>query len=240
MNKLHVPFIITIFAAFCIQAGCTRNQKQSSINTSVNLGTDWDSVFTSQGLLNVKDADSTIRVHLRYSTTDNFIGKDLYGSLEEAYLRPEALEMLQQASQLLQKDHPDLRLLIYDAARPRRIQQVLWDESGIPESERNQYVANPKQGSIHNYGCAVDLTLVYINGEQLDMGTGYDNFTPVAHTDQEQLLVEQHKLTQKQVANRRILRTVMSKAGFLPLSSEWWHFDAFPRSEITERFTIVE
>jgi D-alanyl-D-alanine dipeptidase len=188
----------------------------------------------------VKDADSTIQVHLRYSTTDNFIGKDLYGSLEEAYLRPEALEMLQQASQLLQKDHPDLRLLIYDAARPRRIQQVLWDESGIPESERNQYVANPKQGSIHNYGCAVDLTLVYINGEQLDMGTGYDNFTPVAHTDQEQLLVEQHKLTQKQVANRRILRTVMSKAGFLPLSSEWWHFDAFPRSEITERFTIVE
>lgn len=239
MLKLYPSTLLLAIITFGGTIACTVNKKTET-QTATPEATNWDSVFTAQGLLNVKQADSTIQVHLRYSTENNFIGKDLYGSLEEAYLRPDAIEKLLKASRLLKEKHPELRLMIYDAARPRRIQQVLWDQSGLPEEERNLYVADPSSGSIHNYGCAVDLTVVSTGGQELDMGTDYDNFTPAAHIDREQYLIEQQTLTKEQVMNRMILRNVMVSGGFIPLTSEWWHFDAFPRSEVTERFTIVE
>ena len=144
------------------------------------------------------------------------------------------------AQGFLKKEAPELRLLIYDVARPRRIQQVLWDSSDLPLEERSQYIANPVSGSIHNYGCAVDLTLATADGTPIDMGTGYDDFSTLAHTDKEDELVAQGLLTSEQVKNRLILRSVMKKAGFLTIDSEWWHFDAFSRSETKMRFKIVE
>ena len=133
-----------------------------------------------------------------------------------------------------------MKLLIWDAARPRRIQQILWDTVEIPLTERSQYVANPKSGSIHNYGCAVDLTLVDASGNALDMGTGYDDFSRLAHIDKENELVSAGELTNEQVEHRLLLRSVMTKAGFIPINSEWWHFDAFTREETKSRFKIVE
>lgn len=201
---------------------------------------DWDTIISKQGLVNIRKMDSTLQVELRYSSTNNFMGKDVYGTLETAYLQSEAAQMLVKAHAILKENHPDYNLLIYDAARPRRIQQILWDVVDLPENEKSNYVANPLTGSIHNYGCAVDLTIVDGDKIPLDMGTGYDDFTERAHTDNEAALVEQHKLTPLQVENRHILRDVMRQAGFLPLDTEWWHFDAFPRQETKTRFTIIE
>lgn len=244
MKSRPILLLSQLILLLGILQACSGSQHNEGTKTfpppQLPASTHWDSIFTAQGLQNVQDADSTIRVQLRYSSTRNFIGKDLYGSLEQAYLRPEALDKLLTASHRLKEMHPDLRLLIYDAARPRRIQQILWDEVDLPATERPRYVADPATGSIHNYGCAIDLSLVRTDGTELDMGTDYDDFTSKAHINQEQALVDQGILNSEQIVNRKILRTVMKEAGFIPLDSEWWHFDAFPRTEVKKRFTIVE
>ena len=201
---------------------------------------DWDKIYSEQGLEKVKTDSSNIIVKLRYSTDNNFIGKDVYGNLEEAYLQPEALEKLYTASEVLAQSNPDLKILIWDAARPRRIQQILWDTVDIPLEERSQYVANPESGSIHNYGCAIDLTLADSLGNPIDMGTDYDDFSEIAHITDESTLVDNELLTQQQVENRLILRDIMVEAGFLTINSEWWHFDAFSREDTKSRFQIVE
>ena len=164
----------------------------------------------------------------------------MYGTLEDAYLQVEALEKLYLAASFLKEDFPEYKILIWDAARPRRIQQLLWDVVDIPLSERSKYVANPSTGSIHNYGCAVDLTLTDLNGNPLDMGTDYDNFDEIAHIDEEEKLISLGLLNSEQVRNRKVLREVMTKAGFNTITSEWWHFDAFSREETKSRFSIVE
>lgn len=221
---------LIICSAFIFLISCSTSKEKTS----------WYKVYTDQGLMVVNSDSASIKVNLRYSTTDNFIGKDVYGDLEEAYLQPEALSKLYKAAEYLNELHPELRLLIWDAARPRRIQQVLWDQVEIPLPERAQYVANPETGSIHNYGAAIDLTLADSLGNPLDMGTDYDDFNEVAHIDKEQELIENKLLTELQVKNRIILRSVMTKAGFIPVRTEWWHFDAFSRTETKSRFKIVE
>ena len=200
----------------------------------------WDEEYTKQGLVPVDTLNNPIKVELRYSTSNNFVGKDVYGSLEMAYLQPETNEKLTTAAKILDKKYPDLTFVIWDAARPRRIQQVLWDSVDVSAEERPMYVANPETGSIHNFGGALDITLAHKNGSFLDMGTDYDNFTNIAHIDKEQELVTGGLLTELQVQNRQILRSVLEEAGFIPLQSEWWHFDAFSREETKRRFTIIE
>lgn len=201
---------------------------------------DWGSEYKKQGLVLVDTKTANISVDLRYSGNNNFVGKDVYGTLEDAYLQVEALEKLYLATSFLKKDFPEYKILIWDAARPRRIQQLLWDVVDIPLSERSKYVANPATGSIHNYGCAVDLTLTDLNGNPLDMGTDYDNFDEIAHIDEEEKLISLGLLNSEQVRNRKVLREVMTKAGFNTITSEWWHFDAFSREETKSRFSIVE
>jgi D-alanyl-D-alanine dipeptidase len=227
MVRFIALFIITFFSL----ANCDKGKESE---------TNWDSVYQEQGLVPVSTERENIIVELRYSTTNNFIGKDVYGNLEQAYLQPEASEKLISASKLLEFTYPDLKLLIWDAARPRRIQQVLWDSVDVSPEERPRYVANPKTGSIHNYGAAIDITLADSTGKPLDLGTDYDDFTYLANIDKEDELVENGELTEQQVTDRRILRMVMVESGFIPLKSEWWHFDAFSKEETKERFTIVE
>lgn len=223
----------TILLGIILFAGCTTSKNRQE-------NTDWDKIYTEQGLERIDTLNTGIKVGLRYSTTNNFVGKDVYGDLEDAYLQPEAANKLYTAAKLLKESNPEFRLLIYDTARPRRIQQILWDVVDIPLQERSKYVANPASGSIHNYGCAVDLTIIDESGQELDMGTDYDDFSPLAHTDKEEELVNEGKLTMDQYQNRLLLRDVMTRAGFLPLQSEWWHFDAFSREETKQRFKIVE
>ena len=192
-------------------------------------------------VVNIQELDPTILVDLRYSSKNNFLKKDMYGDLEECFLRRKPAEMLCQANKHLKASHPELRLLVFDGLRTRSVQKKLWDAlDTIPIIERKQFVADPKKGSIHNYGAAVDLTLALENGTELDMGTEYDHFGELAFPALEDSLLALGKLTDKQIENRTILRQVMTKAGFSTLDSEWWHFDAFSRNETKNKYTIVE
>jgi D-alanyl-D-alanine dipeptidase len=112
------------------------------------------------GLLNVAKEIPGIEVYMVYSTPYNFMGRVLYDNLDEAYLVPEAMEKLRRANELLRKKRLDLHLVVYDAARPRSIQEQMWKV--VENTELQDYVANPNKsgGGAHNYGIAVDVTLV--------------------------------------------------------------------------------
>ena len=193
-----------------------------------------------QGLVNVQTVDSTIAVQLKYSTTDNFVRKDVYGDLENAYLQPEIAKKLAKASVSLQKAHPGYHLLIYDAARPNSVQYILWDALDVPLKQKPQYVANPKIGSIHNFGCAVDLTVVNEKGVPLDMGTPYDFFGPLAYPRMESQMLAQGKLTKAQLANRQILRRAMTQIGFRQNTTEWWHYDGLSRANARAKYGMIK
>lgn len=193
-----------------------------------------------KGLLNLKEIDSTLIVDLRYSTTHNFVGVDVYGDLENAYMQPEPARMLAKANAYLKEEHPDYSLYIFDAVRPRRVQQILWDTLDYPYEQKIKYVADPQEGSIHNYGAAVDLTIAGPDRRPLDMGTEFDYFGVLAYPVREDELLAAGKLTREQVDNRQLLRKVMTKAGFSPITSEWWHFNAMSRAEADKKYGIVE
>lgn len=202
--------------------------------------------YTYSQLVDVQTIDPSILVELKYSTTDNFVKQDVYGDLTKAYLQRMAAQKLATASKWLHTHRPDLRLLIYDAARPQAAQWKLWN--ALPqysERRRRTYVADPREGSIHSYGCAVDLTLATVDGQggapqPLDMGTPYDFFGPKAYPSQEGRLLQRGELTRQQVENRQLLRQAMQAAGFVPIQYEWWHFNALSRKQAKARYKLVE
>ena len=195
----------------------------------------------AQGLVDVEEIIPGILVELKYSTTDNFFGEDVYGDLTKAYLQPEVAEKLKKAQEMLQGMHPDYTLLVYDGVRPLSVQQILWDVLDKPDSIKPLYVADPKKGGLHNYGVAVDLTIYDIKADTtLDMGTAYDYFGYLAYPDREKQMLAEGKLNQEQIANRDILRKVMTGNGFSGIGSEWWHFNAFSRKEAGEKFEIIK
>src|SRR5690606_29943074 len=193
-----------------------------------------------QGMVDIQTVDPTVRVELKYSTEDNFFGKDVYGDHVRCYLRPEAAQMIKKAQESLQQEFPHLTLLIYDGVRPLSVQQILWESLNKPDSVKPLYVADPKIGGLHNFGVAVDLTIFDTQADStLDMGTGYDYFGYPAYPDREKQMLAEGKITKAQVANREILRKVMTAAGFRGIGSEWWHFNAFSRKEAGEKFELV-
>nr|WP_236252968.1 M15 family metallopeptidase [Echinicola sp. 20G] len=193
------------------------------------------------GLTNVKVAMPEVFIELKYSTNDNFFGKDVYGDLMNCYLQPEVVVKLKEALKKLNEQHPELTFLIYDGVRPNSVQQILWDSLDKPDSIKPLYVADPKKGSLHNYGVAVDLTLAERNtGIPLDLGTHYDYFGYPAYPDREKQMLKEGKITREHVANREILRKAMTSAGFTGIGSEWWHFNAFSLQKAKERYEIVK
>ncbi len=199
-----------------------------------------ESKLLESGLTDISTLDSLILVELKYSTTDNFVGVDVYGDLTRCYLQPSVARMLVLAQKKLSERNPGLRLLLYDCVRPLSVQQILWDTLQKPEDLKPLYVADPKKGSIHNYGSAVDLTIADSEGKPLDMGTGYDFFGELAYPTKEEELLASGDLTEQQVNNRLLLREVMTSVGFTPIGSEWWHFNAHSRERAIELFEIVE
>ena len=192
------------------------------------------------GLVNVKDLDSTIQVDLKYSSTDNFLGIDVYGDLENCYLQPDVAKKLAVAQAALKKQYPYYRLIVYDGARPRSIQQVMWDTIQVEERERPKYLSNPKYGSLHNFGAAVDVSIVNEEGMPLDMGTPYDHFSELAYPEREEEMLSEGRLTQRQVLNRELLRSVMTEAGFFNIQTEWWHFNSCYREEARTKYEMLE
>lgn len=190
------------------------------------------------GLIDVGLLDPSIRIELKYATTDNFTGVVLYDGLRRAYLHPLAAKKLKQAQIILQKDNPELSLLVYDAARPLSIQRKMYDV--VKNTKYRAYVADPSRTGLHNYGMAVDLTLCDSEGKPLDMGTKFDFFGKEAGINNEDLFVTQGLLSKKQVENRRLLRRVMKQAGFIPIRGEWWHFNACSLQEAKAKYKLIE
>ena len=195
-----------------------------------------------QGLIDIQEVDATLWVDLKYATTDNFFGENVYGDFTTAYLQKEPAEALKKAHDLLKKQYPTYRLLVYDAVRPRSVQYILWEKlDSIPPKLRTNYVADPVKGSIHNYGCAVDLTIYDTEAKQpLDMGTPFDYFGYLAYPRKENELLANGSLTEQQVNHRKILRQVMQAAGYEPITSEWWHFNYHSRKVANRKYKIVE
>lgn len=215
------------------------NQVESLV--SIDSIPELEKLLFAQGLVDIEVVVPGIRVELKYSTEDNFFGKDVYGDLTRCYLQPEVAEMVKLAQQDLKKDYPNLTLLIYDGVRPLSVQQILWESLDKPDSIKPLYVADPKVGGLHNYGVAVDLTIFdNESGKPLDMGTAYDYFGYPAYPDREIQMLAEGKLSRAHVANREILRKVMVGAGFTGIGSEWWHFNAFSRKEAGEKFELIK
>ncbi len=191
--------------------------------------------YNIEDVVDITQVNSRILVNLVYSTNNNFLHEDVYGDLTTCFLRKEAAEKLDKAQSLLEKKKKGFKLIVYDGLRPRNVQYKMWRFVKQPE-----YVAPPEAGSIHNFGAAVDLSMVDDRGALLDMGTPFDYFGDLAQPRYEKRLLKEGKLTKKQVKNRELLRDVMQEAGFQVMHSEWWHFDAFPSDEVKRRYKIVE
>lgn len=190
------------------------------------------------GLMNIAEADSTIAIDLMYTRADNFTGQILYEDLHEAYLHPDALKGLLQAQQELKKRHPRYRLIVYDAARPMSVQQKMWNV--VKGTAQNIYVSNPARGGgLHNYGLAVDISILDEAGNPLPMGTKVDHLGLEAHITNEAALVQSGKMTRQEQENRQLLRSVMRAAGFRALSSEWWHFNWRSRQEAKQKYKVI-
>ncbi|KKB55276.1 M15 family metallopeptidase [Parabacteroides gordonii] len=198
-----------------------------------------DTWLHDRGLVDISVLDSTIRVHLVYATPDNFMGETVYTGITRAWLHPDAAQKLVTAQRLLKKEHPDLTLVVYDAARPMSVQRKMW--SLVRGTDKVNYVSNPSNGGgLHNYGMAVDVTILDPAGEPLPMGTPFDFFGEEAHTNNEEALLASGKITRKEFDNRRLLRRIMKSAGFRTIPYEWWHFNACSRAEARQSYPVLD
>lgn len=187
------------------------------IETALNAGIfipsspDYDTTQWTDILL----LDSTIRLDIRYATTNNFVNVQLY-DCPRCFLRPAvAQEIVKIHKELQAKGYGGLKM--YDCYRPGPIQWKLWEK--VPDP---RYVADPRKGSQHNRGGAVDMTIVHKNGEELAMGTGYDYFGEEAYHDYTEL-------PDSVLNNRKLLLETMEAHHFNPTSTEWWHYSYAPK-----------
>ena len=169
--------------------------------------------FRPADLAELVALDSTILLDIRYATTNNFMGEIFY-SEPRAFLQRPAAEALVRAHHWLGEQ--GYGLLIHDGYRPWYVTKMFWDAT--PE-ELRVFVANPADGSRHNRGCAVDLTLYDLEtGAPVTMTGGYDEMSPRSYPDYA-------GGTARQRWHRELLREAMEAQGFTVYEAEWWHFD---------------
>jgi zinc D-Ala-D-Ala dipeptidase len=169
--------------------------------------------FRSIDLVELIKLDSTIKLDIRYATSNNFTGKPVYKQAQAFMQRP--------AAEALARVHQKLKslgygLLVFDGYRPWRITKLFWD---ITPDDKKQFVANPKKGSKHNRGCAADLTLFNLKtGKEIEMTGWYDEMSERSYPHYAGGTDEQRRM-------RDLLRTHMESEGFTVYDYEWWHFD---------------
>ena len=162
-------------------------------------------------LIDIGKVNSKIVLDMRYATANNFLKRKVY-PVSRCVLRGTAARRLAQVQQDLEKKGFGLK--VYDCYRPLSVQKLMWQIKPDPN-----YVANPANGSRHNRGAAVDLTMVDRNGKEVEMPTAFDDFTVRAHRNYSGASAQAKK-------NSKLLEDTMKKYGFIPLPTEWWHFDA--------------
>lgn len=197
--------------------------------------------YRGLGLIDIRSINKNIFVDLKYAGKDNFMKMKLYEKLNKALLQKEVAKRLSACQIYLTKIDASLHLLVYDAIRPLSVQQKMWDAlDSIPVSARVKFVSNPKNGSIHNYGAAVDLTICDQKGHPLDMGAGYDDIREIAYPKLEKKFLANGELTAEQLENRVLLRKVMVSQRFSNIDTEWWHFNACSRKVAKEQYVLLE
>lgn len=206
---------------------------------ALNADTPTEARLRAMGLVDIAEMDSSIAVHLVYATPYNFLGKQLYYDLNKAFMLPEMAEKVLKAQQALKKIRPDLNLLIYDATRPVSVQHEMWNM--VKGTNMMPYVSNPNKGhGMHNYGAAVDVTLMDCTGRPLPMGSEYDYFGEEAHTTNEQQLLQDSRITKRELENRLLLRKVMTEAGLHTIQSEWWHFNLTTSETERQKLQLID
>ena len=171
------------------------------------------SLLNSHQLIDIKKANPTIIIDLRYATTQNFTGKKIY-TKNICYVQQDIVPLLDRIQKELNQQ--GLGLKIWDAYRPKEAQQAFWD---IVHDEH--YVSHPTKGRrVHLRGVAIDVTLIDLKtGKELLMPTEFDNFSLKAHAN------SLTGINQEAINNRKKLQHIMIKHGFKPVTTEWWHFD---------------
>lgn len=217
-----MKLVYSLFLLFLFSSACRPNVPTSTDTTTIDTPSvelqdtvptpppvpprDYD---TTQWL-ELIELDASILLDIRYATDSNFVGEVLY-DCARCFLRPAAARAIAAAHQELRAE--GLGFKMFDCYRPRDVQFKLWEIYPEPG-----YVADPRKGSIHNRGGAVDLTIVKADGTPLAMGTEFDFFGPEAN----------HTYTNfpdDVLNNRRKLKTLLKKHGFNAIRSEWWHYN---------------
>jgi zinc D-Ala-D-Ala dipeptidase len=169
--------------------------------------------FQHPDLVEVVRLDPTIKLDVRYATTNNFLGTPVYTEAR-AFLQRPAAEAVVRANRELRRQ--GYGLIIHDGYRPWYVTKIFWD--AVPADKKN-FVADPAKGSMHNRGCAVDISLYDLKtGSEVTMPSGYDEMTDRAFADYTGGTAEER-------ARRAVLRKAMEQQGFTVLPDEWWHFD---------------
>ena len=162
-------------------------------------------------MIDVKSQIPSIALDLRYASTNNFMHEQLYPLINTTFLRKSVADSLEVAQK--QFIEMGFGLKIFDAYRPYSVTIKMWEPV-----QDDRYAADPKKGSGHNRGIAVDLTVINLTTKQeLDMGTNFDNFSDTAH----------HAFTnlpEDVLQNRLLLKNIMEQHGFKALDTEWWHY----------------
>ena len=195
--------VLLVTAAALVLVGCQSGPPKERGN------------FREPDLVEVIRLDPTIRLDIRYATTNNFMGRPMYRQAK-AFLQRPAAEALVRAHQSLKSK--GYGILVFDGYRPWSVTKMFWDAAN-EEQRRIEFVANPRKGSRHNRACAADVTLYDLNtGREVEMPSGYDEFTERAYPKYTGGSAEAR-------ARRDLLRQVMEAQGFTVYPAEWWHFD---------------
>jgi len=198
-------------------------------------------LFKGYDLVNIKSLDSSIRVDLRYAGTNNFLKYDLYDGLRNAYFNCETALRVAAAQFYLKQINPDFSLVVFDASRPQHIQQMMWDSLKLHPDKKTFYLSKPEETSMHNYGCAADVTIINTRTNKLlDMGTDFDFFGSLSEPIYEVQFLKTGQLSREAYQNRILLRSVMQRAKLNPITSEWWHFSLCTKPEAIARFKLIK
>ena len=169
--------------------------------------------FRSSDLVELATLDPRIKLDIRYATTDNFLSTPVYSSARAFLQRPAAEALLRAHRELLKQGYG---LLIFDAYRPWYVTKIFWEAT---PSDKHEFVADPAEGSRHNRGCAVDLSLYDLKtGREVEMTGVYDEMSERSYPNYAGGTAEQR-------SQRQLLRREMEKQGFTVYATEWWHFD---------------
>lgn len=249
MKPLHLIYIILFSTLLFACDSATLDKPEHTTAASAQRqeyktkqwGIPTELVNGSDTLVQVNQFNKAIYWDLKYATSDNFMHRILYDTLQRVYVQKSVAKRLAKCQKLLSSIDSSLHLLVYDGLRPLSVQWEMWEAlDTIPVAERGKFVSNPANGSVHNYGAAVDITICQSNRKPLDMGAGYDDIRKIAYPSLEAQFLANGELTPQHIANRNLLRKIMRSQGFINIPSEWWHFNAYPRVVVKQKYAIVQ